>query len=98
MIGHDWTFLFCYMILFLKEKFMKSSKIDINQITSPKGNTFLVLSFDDKNTHKNFEIYQLVQNASEIAKDEFDVSECVENRESKLNTREMWEIILKSHS
>ncbi|MBS1549619.1 MAG: hypothetical protein JSS94_07125 [Bacteroidetes bacterium] len=74
---------------------MKQSKININQIVSPKGNTFLILNFDDKNTHENFEVYQLVQNASEVARDEFAVSEYDEDRRSKLNTREMWKKILK---
>ena len=74
---------------------MKSAKIEFNQITSPKGNTFLVLNFDDKNTHENFEVYQLVQNASDVAREEFAVSEYDENRKSKLNTREMWNKILK---
>ncbi|OJX30490.1 MAG: hypothetical protein BGO86_00640 [Chryseobacterium sp. 36-9] len=75
---------------------MKSAKIGVNQIKSPKGNTFLILNFEDKNRHESSEIYQLVQNASEVAREEFDISEYNENRKIKLNMREMWELILKN--
>lgn len=75
---------------------MKSAKIGFTQIKSLKGNTFLVLNFEDKNTHDSLEIYQLVQNASEVAREEFNISEYNDNRNSKLNMREMWKLILKN--
>ena len=76
---------------------MKTPKIEINQLQSPSGNTYLFMSFDDKNNHKSFEIYQLVQNQSEVAR-EFNIVDVRENFDSKLNTREMCEKIIEKFS
>lgn len=64
------------------------AKIEIIQTTSPNGNVYLIHKFMDGNTHPSFDIYKLVDNETEVAK-EFGISNTIPGRKSPLNAREM---------
>ncbi|MCW3160944.1 hypothetical protein [Chryseobacterium oryctis] len=65
------------------------------KITSLKGNNYLVEVVNDGNTLPQVKVFKQVENAFEVAKNEFDISPTIEGRKSELNTREMWNKILK---
>ncbi len=63
-------------------------KIEIIQAVSPAGDIYLIHSFKDKNTLPSFEIYKMVKNCREVAR-EFGIDENKTGCETKLNTRVM---------
>ncbi len=63
-------------------------KIEIIQAVSPAGDIYLIHSHADQNPFPSFEIYKMVKNCREVAR-EFGVLENKPGRDSELNTREM---------
>lgn len=63
-------------------------KIEIIQAISPTGDIYLIHSHKDKNPLPSFEIYKMVKNCREVAR-EFGIDEIKNGRDSELNTREM---------
>lgn len=73
---------------------MIRQKLKVTQITSKKGNTFLVYGYwDDKNNNYEYQIYKLVE-IKDVAR-EFDITDKVSNRSTILNSREMCEKMLE---
>ncbi len=74
---------------------LKKSKMQVYQVVSKSKSTFLVYRyFDKKNNNFAYQIYKLVKSKS-VAK-EFGVSEFKEGRKTKLNTREMCDIMIEN--
>jgi hypothetical protein len=67
-----------------------SAKVEIIQAVSQNGNTYLIHKFQDGNAHHSFDIYKLVDNEKDVAR-EFGISEIRSNGITPLNTREMCE-------
>ena len=64
------------------------AKIKITQAKSAVGNEYLIYQFKDANTLPSFEIYKLIKNCKEVAR-EFGVNQTQIGRKDDLNTREM---------
>jgi hypothetical protein len=74
---------------------MAKAKLEVFQIESESGKTYLIYRyFDDKNNNYEYQTYQLVQ-SKKVARD-LGVSDTKEDRESKLNAREMCNEIIKN--
>lgn len=72
-------------------------EIKVTRLTSLKGEDFLVLSTKDGNTLPEVKIFKQIENAYNVAEDDFGISSEREDKEkkSKKNTREMWNDIFK---
>ena len=70
-----------------------SKKIEIIQAESENGNVYIIHKFNDGNTLPSFEIYKLVDNAKDVAR-EFGISETRPDGQAPLNTREMCQKML----
>lgn len=70
------------------------SKLKITQALSPQGNTYLIYQWNDKNTLDCFEIYKLVGNQKDVAR-EFGISDINPNGGENFNTRVMCEKMIE---
>lgn len=72
-------------------------EIKVSKLTSPNGDEFLVQTVQDKNTLPKVKVFKQVKNALKIAERDFKISRdrFDKSKKSKLNTREMWNEILK---
>lgn len=74
---------------------MSKAKLEVYQIESESGNTYLIYRyFDDKNNNYEYQTYQLVQSKT-VARD-LGISVTKEGKKTKLNTREMCNEIIKT--
>lgn len=71
-------------------KYTIIAKLKITQALSPKGNTYIIYQWNDKNTLDCFEIYKLVGNQKDVAR-EFGISDINPNGGENFNTRVMCE-------
>lgn len=71
-----------------------SKKIEIIQAESENGNVYLIHKHSDGNTLPCFEIYKLVDNAKDVAR-EFGISENRPGGQAPLNTKEMCQKMLE---
>ncbi len=73
---------------------MGSPKLQVYQLESKTGNTYLVYRyFDDKNKNYEYQTYKLVQ-SKEVARD-FGILDTKEGRKTPLNAREMCDLLIR---
>lgn len=73
---------------------MANPKLEIFQETTQSGGTYLIYRyFDDKNNNYEYQTYKLVQSKN-VAR-EFGILDKIENRKSKLTTREMCDKLIE---
>jgi hypothetical protein len=73
---------------------MGSPKLQVYQLESKTGNTYLVYRyFDDKNNNYEYQTYKLVQ-SKEVARD-FGILDTKEGRKTPLNAREMCDLLIR---
>ena len=73
---------------------MNKNKLEIFQRTSKTNNTYMIYRyFDNKNNNYEYQIYKLVQ-SKPVAR-EFGVSETKSGRVTKLNSREMCDLMIE---
>jgi len=72
---------------------MAKLKYEVFQISSKK-NTYIINRYlDDKNKNYEYQIYKLVQ--SKTVAREFGINDFLNGRKTKLNTREMCDVLIK---
>ena len=70
-------------------------KSEILKITSPEGEDFLIEKIKDNNKLPEIRVYRKVKSAISVAEKHFKISKLKLGRETSLNTREIWNEILK---